>query len=202
MFHVEHEAELRLFADFVATVGVERGLVGPREVPRIWERHILNCAVVAELIPHGASVADVGSGAGLPGLVLAIARPDLDVHLIEPLLRRTTFLSEAVSLLGLTERVKVHRGRANEVRLTSASGTCDVVTSRAVAALDVLTQWSLPLVKVGGEMLALKGSSAAEELATHQAAIARAGGDAGEVLTVGAGVVDPETTVVRIRRIK
>lgn len=197
MFHVEHEAQLRRFAEFVASAGVERGLVGPREVPRIWDRHILNCAVVADLIPHGASVADVGSGAGLPGLVLAIVRPDLEVHLIEPLLRRTTFLSEAVALLGLEDRVTVHRGRANDVRLT-----CDVVTSRAVAALDVLTQWSLPLIKVGGQMLALKGSSAAEELATHRHAIAKAGGDAGEVLTVGAGVVDPGTTVVRIRRIK
>lgn len=194
---MEHEAQLRQFAEFIATAGVERGLVGPREVPRIWDRHILNCAVVADLISHGASIADVGSGAGLPGLVLAIVRPDLQVHLVEPLLRRTTFLSEAVSLLGLQERVTVHRGRANEVKLQ-----CDVVTSRAVAALDVLTAWSLPLVHVGGEMLALKGSSAAEELATHAAAIAKAGGDAGEILTVGAGVVDPETTVVRIRRIK
>ena len=135
LFYVEHEAELRQFADFVATAGVERGLVGPREVPRIWERHILNCAVVADLIPHGATVVDVGSGAGLPGLVLAIVRPDLEVHLIEPLLRRTQFLTEAVDLLGLVPaRVMVHRGRAHEFTLAA-----DVVTSRAVAALDVLT---------------------------------------------------------------
>lgn len=194
---MEHEAQLRQFAEFIATAGVERGLVGPREVPRIWERHILNCAVVAELIPAGASVVDVGSGAGLPGVVLAIVRPDLQLHLVEPLLRRVTFLNEAVELLGLSSRVHVHRGRANEVDLRA-----DVVTSRAVAALDVLTQWSLPLVRVGGQMLAMKGSSAAEELASARQAITKAGGDAGEVLHVGMAVLDPPTTVVRIYRVR
>ena len=194
---MEHEAQLRQFAEFIATAGVERGLVGPREVPRIWERHILNCAVVAELIPAGASVVDVGSGAGLPGVVLAIVRPDLQLHLVEPLLRRVTFLNEAVELLGLSSRVHVHRGRANEVDLRA-----DVVTSRAVAALDVLTQWSLPLVRVGGQMLAMKGSSAAEELASARQAITKAGGDAGELLHVGMAVLDPPTTVVRIYRVR
>ena len=186
------------YAHIIATAGVERGLVGPREVPRLWDRHILNCAVVEEVIPQGSTVADVGTGAGFPGLVLAIVRPDLEVHLVEPLLRRTTFLSDTVAQLGLADRVHVHRARAEK-----AAGTvlCDLVTSRAVSSLDALTAWSLPLVPIGGAMIAMKGSSVAEELQTHATAIRLAGGDEGEVLQCGAGLVDPPTTVVRIRRV-
>jgi 16S rRNA (guanine527-N7)-methyltransferase len=189
---------LTRYAQIAATVGVERGLIGPREVPRLWERHILNCAVVEELIPHNSRVVDVGSGAGLPGLVLALARPDLSVVLVEPLLRRATFLTETVATLGLGDRVQVHRSRAE-----TAAGVVqgDVVTSRAVASLETLTAWSLPLVPVGGFMLALKGTTADTELSAARSAITLAGGDAGEVLLCGAGVVDPVTTVVRVNRI-
>ncbi len=147
------------YVDLLASVGTVRGLIGPREVPRLWDRHIRNCAAVAPAFPQGARVADVGSGAGLPGLVLALARPDLHVTLIEPLLRRTTFLSEVVADLQLTT-VDVVRARAEE-----HDDTFDVVTSRAVAPLEKLLRWCLPLCRPGGIVLALKGSSAEEELA-------------------------------------
>src|SRR3954449_533182 len=125
------------YAELLATDGVVRGLIGPREAPRLWERHLLNCAVVAEMIPYGASVLDVGSGAGLPGIVLAVARPDLSVTLVEPLARRTTFLTEAVDTLGLGTTVTVVRARAEEA-LRNGTPTADVVTARAVAPLDRL----------------------------------------------------------------
>lgn len=185
------------YAELLAGAGVERGLIGPREVPRLWDRHLLNCAVVvgpeSGLIPEGASVIDVGSGAGLPGLVWGIARPDLDIVLLEPLLRRATFLEEAVSILGL-ERVRVVRGRAEESKLAAA-----VVTARAVAPLDRLLGWVARLVAPGGEVLALKGSSAAEEIAAAQAA-----GISGtyELISCGVGIVDPPATVVRIRELQ
>ena len=138
-----------------------RGLIGPREAPRLWDRHLLNCAVLGEVVPRGVAVADVGSGAGLPGLVLAIARPDLRVTLVEPLLRRTRFLDEVVDLLGLQAQVEVLRGRAEEL----ADGrTFDVVTARAVAPLERLARWCLPLVAPGGELVAMKGASAPAEV--------------------------------------
>src|SRR3954471_2004435 len=148
------EAELR------ATDGVVRGLIGPREAPRMWERHLLNCGVMSEIIPAGASVVDVGSGAGLPGIVRGVARPDLPITLVEPLARRTAFLSEAVTLLGLEATVTVVRGRAEDVVDGPPAGA-DVVTARAVASLDRLAGWCLPLARTGGRLLALKGSSAA-----------------------------------------
>src|SRR5687768_3453683 len=149
------------FADLLATAGVVRGLIGPREAPRLWERHLLNCAAVAELISPAATVIDVGSGAGLPGIVLAVARPDISVILVEPLARRTAFLDEAVSLLGLADQVTVERGRAEEFvgRLSA-----EVVTARAVAPLDRLAGWCLPLTTLGGRLLALKGMTAADEV--------------------------------------
>ncbi|MGH8868695.1 MAG: 16S rRNA (guanine(527)-N(7))-methyltransferase RsmG [Actinomycetes bacterium] len=180
----------------LAGPAVERGLVGPREVSRLWERHILNCAVVTELIPPGASVVDVGSGAGLPGIVMALTRSDLRVTLLEPLLRRTTFLEESVEALRLGDRVTVIRGRAEEVAGT-VSG--EVVTARAVAPLEKLAWWCLPLVTPGGQLLAIKGSSAAEEVASSKAAIRRLGGGPAEVLRVGAEVSESPATVVRIR---
>lgn len=186
---------LSRYADILATTAVERGLIGPREVPRIWERHILNSAVLGELVPQDAEVIDVGSGAGLPGIPLALVRPDLKVVLLEPLLRRATFLSEVIAELGLTGRVSVDRGRAEERRGNYA---VDVVTSRAVAPLDRLAGWCLPLTKPGGVMLALKGSSAQEEIESSRAAIGKAGGKDAEVLTCGSGVVEPPTIVVRI----
>src|SRR4051812_1196632 len=149
------------YADALATSGAERGLIGPREVPRIWDRHLLNCVVLAELISADVELADVGSGAGLPGLPIAIARPDVTVSLVEPLLRRVVWLREVVEELGLSN-VEIIRGRANVV--AEAGQAFDVVTARAVAPLTGLLELCLPLVRPGGELLAMKGESAAEEL--------------------------------------
>ena len=182
------------FAALLASDGVVRGLIGPRETPRLWERHLLNCAVLGELVPEEASVCDIGSGAGLPGLVLAIARPDLTITLVEPLLRRTTFLDEAVQRLEL-DNVEVVRARAEELH---GVRTFDVVTSRAVAPLPKLLRWSLPLTRPGGAVVAMKGSSAQEEVdgARKELRALRAGPVS--VHTVGLGVVDPPTIVVRV----
>ena len=146
-------AQIQRFAELLATEGVRRGLIGPRELPRLWTRHILNCVVVQGLIARGRSVADLGSGAGLPGVVLAVARPDLSVTLIEPLLRRTRFLEEVTADLELSN-VTVVRARAEELRGRVAF---DVVVARAVAPLDRLARWGLPLCMPGGELLAIKG---------------------------------------------
>jgi 16S rRNA (guanine527-N7)-methyltransferase len=191
----------RSFARLLVTDGVVRGLIGPREAPRIWERHLINCAVMAEMIPNGASVVDVGSGAGLPGIVLAVARPDLSITLVEPLARRTAFLSEAVTALGLESTVQVVRGRAEDVVDGPPAGA-DVVTARAVAALDRLAGWCLPLAHVGGRLLALKGASAADEVAEHRAAVADLGGSDPIVHTCGEGLIDPPATVVEIVKVR
>ncbi len=185
------------FAELLATEGVIRGLIGPREAPRIWDRHILNCAVLEELIPLSASVIDVGSGAGLPGIVLAVVRPDLQVTLVEPLARRTAFLEEAVQQLDLSG-VTVVRGRAEE--LTGKLPPADITTARAVAPLDRLAGWCLPLTAVGGRLLAMKGSSAREEVDEHRAALQKLGGGQMRVLTCGAGLIEPEATVVEVIR--
>jgi 16S rRNA (guanine527-N7)-methyltransferase len=157
------------YADLLASDGVSRGLIGPREAPRLWERHLFNCAVVDELLARDAEVCDIGSGAGLPGLVLAIRRPDLRVTLVEPLLRRTTFLTEAVERLGL-DNVSVVRERAENLHGTVGF---DVVTSRAVAPLPRLLAWSLPLVRPGGSVLAIKGASAHREVIDAKADLER-----------------------------
>jgi 16S rRNA (guanine527-N7)-methyltransferase len=188
----------RRYADLLATEGVVRGLIGPREAPRIWDRHLLNSVAVMEMIPDKASVTDVGSGAGLPGIPLAIARPDLTVVLVDSLARRTTFLSEVVEALGLAERVRVVRGRAEE--LVGTVPPADVVTARAVAPLDRLAAWCLPLVAVGGRLLALKGASAADEVTEHAAAVGRLGGGTPSVYRCGEGVLDEPTTVVEVVR--
>ncbi|WP_203732876.1 16S rRNA (guanine(527)-N(7))-methyltransferase RsmG [Paractinoplanes durhamensis] len=185
------------YARLLVTDGVVRGLIGPREAPRIWERHLVNCAVMSEMIPNGASVLDVGSGAGLPGIVLAVARPDLTITLVEPLARRTAFLTEAVTALGLEAAVTVVRGRADEVVGGPAAGA-DVVTARAVAPLDRLAGWCLPLARVGGRLLALKGSSAADEADEHRAVIAELGGGEPVLRLCGTGLIDPPATVVEI----
>lgn len=190
----EREPLVVAYAELLATDGVERGLIGPREVPRLWERHILNCAVLGELVPEGVAVIDVGSGAGLPGIPLAIARSDVEVMLVEPMLRRTVFLEEAVAALGLTN-VTVFRGRAEDCDVAAP-----VVTARAVASLDKLARWCLPLVVSGGELLAMKGSSAEGEVATHAKAVRKAGGGAAEVLTCGAKLLEVPTTIVRIAK--
>lgn len=184
------------YADQLTHQATLRGLIGPREVPRLWERHILNCAVITELMPMGATVADVGSGAGLPGIVIAIRRPDLHVTLIEPLLRRTTFLDELVETMGL-QNVVVRRGRAEELH---GEATYDVVTSRAVAPMERLARWSLPLVREGGTFLAMKGSSAAAELTAAVPAVRALGGIDARVAELGAAWLETPVTVVEMRR--
>ncbi|HEX8344062.1 MAG TPA: 16S rRNA (guanine(527)-N(7))-methyltransferase RsmG [Actinoplanes sp.] len=186
------------YAELLITDGVIRGLIGPREAPRVWDRHLINCGVMSEMIPIGASVVDVGSGAGLPGIVLAVARPDLVVTLVEPLARRTAFLSEAVTKLGLDGAVTVVRGRAEDV--AGDLPAADLVTARAVAPLDRLAGWCLPLLSIGGRLLALKGASAAEEVAEHHDAVARLGGSSPVVRLCGVGVIGPPTTVVETVR--
>lgn len=184
----------------LATDGSTRGFIGPREVPRLWDRHILNCAVIGEAFDQGISVADIGSGAGLPGIPLAIARPDLNIRLIEPLLKRSTFLGEVVEALEL-DNVTVIRGRAEEPSVRKA-GKVDVVTSRAVAPLGKLAGWSLPLARIGGYMVAMKGSSVNEELERDAYDIKRAGGGEAEIFTAGAGLLEEETRLIRIPRVR
>ena len=148
------------YAAILATRGVEWGLIGPREAEHIWDRHVVNSLAVAAATPQGATVVDVGSGAGLPGLPLALARPDLRVTLLEPLLRRATFLTEVVGELSLGDRVDVVRARAED-----HDATYDVVTCRAVARLPKLLGWTAPLIGRRGRLVALKGASASDELA-------------------------------------
>ncbi|MEH0545486.1 16S rRNA (guanine(527)-N(7))-methyltransferase RsmG [Streptomyces sp. B21-105] len=183
------------YAELLAEAGVQRGLIGPREVPRLWERHLLNCAVLSEVVPEGVTVCDVGSGAGLPGIPLALVREDLKITLLEPLLRRTNFLTEVVELLGL-DHVTVARGRAEEVMGTMSP--VHVVTARAVAPLDRLATWGIPLLRPYGEMLALKGDTAEEELKSAATALSKLGAVGTSILQVGEGVVEPLSTVVRV----
>lgn len=182
------------YAEALAGSGVERGLIGPREVDRIWDRHILNSVAVAELIEPDARVIDIGSGAGLPGIPIAIARPDLHVALVEPMLRRTEFLIEAADELGLT--VEVVRGRAEEPAVRTRVAGADVVVSRAVASLDKLTRWSFPLLRLGGRMLALKGERAEDEVAEGRRGMVALGASEVEVVRCGEGCSSPPATVV------
>lgn len=186
------------YVGHLVTSGVERGLIGPREAERIWERHVLNCAVVAELIPEGAKVVDIGSGAGLPGIPLALARPDLRIVLVEPMARRVQWLTEVVEDLGLS--LPVERGRAEESVIRRRWAGADVVTARAVAPLHRLVGWSLPLLRVGGVLLALKGASAAEEIDRDSAEVTRLGGLRPRIERCGAGLVEPPSTVVVVER--
>ena len=154
------EGSIRAFAQFLVTAGIERGLIGPREGERIWDRHIFNCLPITELLPQGASLFDIGSGAGLPGIVIALARPDLKVTLIEPLERRVEFLKEAVAAIpDLPFPIEVLRGRAQDIKKSA-----DFVTARAVAPLEKLKKMSWHMVKTGGSLLAMKGESAATEM--------------------------------------
>jgi 16S rRNA (guanine527-N7)-methyltransferase len=188
------------YAEMLATDGVERGLIGPREVPRLWDRHLLNCAVLSEILPSGSRIVDVGSGAGLPGLVLACRRPDLRVVLVESLSRRVSFLREAVATLELGTHVEVVHGRAEDREVRVAVGGAPWVTARAVAPLDRLVRWCVPLLKPGGSLLAMKGVQAEAEMQAHRAAIRRLGGDKVSIMTCGIGVVEPPVRVVVVRR--
>jgi 16S rRNA (guanine527-N7)-methyltransferase len=189
----------RRFAEHLVTSGVERGLLGPREAPRVWDRHVLNCAVVAELMPDGARVVDIGSGAGLPGIPLALARPDLRIVLVEPLARRVEWLREVVADLELA--VEVERGRAEDVVVRRRWEGADVVTARAVAPLARLAGWSLPLLRTGGRLFAVKGSSAAAEIQRDASTVRRLGGGLPRIELCGVGIVDPASTVVVVERV-
>ncbi|MBB1040141.1 16S rRNA (guanine(527)-N(7))-methyltransferase RsmG [Dietzia sp. DQ11-44] len=172
------------YVEILATAGLERGLMGPRERPRLWDRHVLNSAAAAVGFMENESVVDIGSGAGLPGIPLALARPDLRITLVEPLLRRSTFLLEVVDQLGLD--VRVVRGRAEEKDVIADAGGADVVTSRAVAPLSRLAGWSAPLLRPGGRMVALKGASAADEIERDERALRKLGFDGARVEVVSA----------------
>jgi 16S rRNA (guanine527-N7)-methyltransferase len=182
------------YADMLAGDGIIRGLIGPREGARLWDRHLLNCAVVADLVPCPATLLDIGSGAGLPGIVLAMLLPDVRVTLLEPMARRVEFLEECRTGLGLSN-VTVRRGRAEEVR---GQVCADVVTARAVAPLDRLAGLALPLVRPGGMVLALKGERAAAEADAAGPMLRRLGVSDITVLRVGVGRIAPPTTVLRL----
>lgn len=216
MFHVKHgpvpaapDAAAEVFGDrletaeryaaILAGAGVEWGLIGPREVDRLWDRHILNSSALGELLVPDERIADIGSGAGLPGIPLALARPDVHVTLIEPLLRRSEFLREAVDELGLD--VAVVRGRAEDSEVRKSVGELDVVTSRAVASLDKLTRWSMPLLRVDGRMLALKGERAGAEIEEHRRVMASLGAVDARVVKCGVNYLNPPVTVVAVRRV-
>ena len=186
------------YAQLLASAGVERGLLGPREAGRVWDRHLLNAAVIGELLDPGERLVDIGSGAGLPGIPLAIARPDLEIVLLEPLLRRSEFLNEVVAELELT--VDVVRGRAEEPGVRDRCGGRDAAVSRAVAGLDKLTRWSLPLLRPGGRIIAIKGERASGEVQEHRRVMAAAGAVDVRVVTCGANYLHPPTTVVLARR--
>jgi 16S rRNA (guanine527-N7)-methyltransferase len=186
------------YAQILAGAGVERGLLGPREVDRLWDRHILNSAAVAELFDSNDRIADIGSGAGLPGIPLALARPDLRLTLIEPLLRRSEFLREVVDDLGL--EITIVRGRAEDRSVRQQVGEMDAVVSRAVASLDKLTKWSLPLLRPDGRMVAIKGERAEEEIREHRRVMTSLGAVDVRVMRCGADYLDPPVTAVVARR--
>jgi len=184
------------YGQLLATVGVERGLIGPREVDRLWDRHLLNSAVLAPFLPEAGRVVDLGSGAGLPGIIVALMRPDLDVVLLEPLLRRATFLAETVDQLGLSNS-SVVRARAEDWK-TQEPATAAAVVARAVAPLERLAGWAVPLIAPGGVLLALKGETADAELAAAGPALIRLGISEQALHKVSAGT--SVTGVVRLQR--
>jgi 16S rRNA (guanine527-N7)-methyltransferase len=196
------------YVERLAGDGVARGLIGPREVPRLWERHVLNSAAVAEVVPHGARVVDVGSGAGLPGIPLGLARPDLTVTLVEPMARRVEFLEEALRDLtdaglgagGWIGAWRLIRGRAEERSVVSAVGAVDVVTARAVAPLPRLVGWCRGLLRPGTQLIALVGAKAVEELTAIVPELTAAGMRDVHARAVGAGLGDAATTVVVMTR--
>ncbi|QGN34529.1 16S rRNA (guanine(527)-N(7))-methyltransferase RsmG [Microlunatus sp. Gsoil 973] len=184
------------YVDILADRGISWGLIGPREADRLWDRHVLNSVAMSDLVADGVSVIDVGSGAGLPGVPLAIRRPDLDVTLLEPLLRRANFLTEVIGELDLGDRVRVVRARAED-----HDGRYDVVTARAVAPLPRLLTWCLPLMGSTGELLALKGSSAASEIDQARQVLDNRRLHA-DVISVRAHPRAESTQVVRVRPVR
>jgi 16S rRNA (guanine527-N7)-methyltransferase len=215
MFHVKHgpvsaapDVAADVFGDrlevaerytaMLAGAGVEWGLIGPREIDRLWERHVLNSAAVGELLTAGERIADIGSGAGLPGIPLALVRPDVTVTLIEPLLRRSEFLREVIAELNLN--VVVVRGRAEDRVVRDEVGDMDVVTSRAVASLDKLSRWCMPLLRTDGRMLAIKGERAELEVEEHRRVMRSVGAVDARVVRCGASYLNPPVTVVVVRR--
>jgi 16S rRNA (guanine527-N7)-methyltransferase len=182
------------FAAILADTGVSHGLIGPREVPRLWDRHVLNCAVAHQAFPEGVSVIDVGSGAGLPGLALAVARPDLRLHLVEPMLRRTNWLSMTADALGL-DNVTVHRGRAEEF---TGRLSAPYATARAVARIDKLARWTFPLLDDGGVLVALKGEQAAQELEEERRALTKLGMVDAAIRTYGADLLEVPTITLEL----
>lgn len=188
------------YAARLAGPGVLRGLIGPREAARLWDRHLLNSAILTDLVPDGARVVDVGSGAGLPGVPMAIRRPDLAVDLVEPMQRRVTFLTEVSAELGATVGMRVVRGRADDVEVVRRVGGADWVVARAVAPLDRLVRWCLPLLSPNGRLLALKGAGAAEEAEQHAQAIETSGARLASVEQLGNGVLRDPTWVVVVER--
>jgi len=185
-------AQAQKYAGLLTSVGVERGIVGPAEAERVWDRHLLNCGVVARLIPAKAGVLDLGSGAGLPGIVLAILLPGARVTLLEPLARRVDFLQECVAELGL-DNAQVVRARAEDL---AGQVQADVVTSRAVAPLDKLAGLSLGLARPGGRVLAIKGAAAETELAKARPVLARLGVTDARVVHAGSADGGAAATVV------
>jgi 16S rRNA (guanine527-N7)-methyltransferase len=188
------------YAQLLAGDGIEHGLLGPAERDRIWSRHLVNSAVVSELLPEDARLVDVGSGAGLPGLAIACRRPDLRVDLVEPTLRRVEFLVRAVRALGLGDQVHVVRGRAESVDVVETVGQADWVVARAVAPLGRLAGWCLPLTRSGGRLLAMKGERAEQEIDADTAAIRSAGGVVERIARCGEGVIADPVRVVVVRR--
>jgi 16S rRNA (guanine527-N7)-methyltransferase len=186
------------YAEMLAESGVDRGVIGPQEAGQLWERHLLNSAVLGELVPEGCQVLDLGSGAGLPGIPLAIARPDLAIVLLEPMARRIAWLHEVVAELDLG--VSVYRGRAEESWVRDELSGNDVVTARAVAPLGRLTEWALPLVAPGGRLLAVKGARAEDEVARDVGAVRAAGGVVVEIVECGVTIAQSPTRVIVVNR--
>lgn len=193
---------LEPFHDVLAGEGIVRGVIGPREQDRLWARHLLNCAAVADpslgLVPPGATVVDVGTGGGLPGIVWALVRPDISMVLVEPLQRRIAFLSETLATLGITDRVQLQAVRAQEL----AGPIGDVVTSRALSSLEDIAAWSVPLMKPGGAIVAMKGARADAELQDGRESIRLMGVGEAEVVRIGPVQADghPWASVVVMRK--
>jgi 16S rRNA (guanine527-N7)-methyltransferase len=193
-FFADRMSLAEAYADILRTDGIDHGLIGPREGARIWSRHILNCAVLRELVQPADLVADIGSGAGLPGIPLAIAIPGLRVTLVEPLERRAAFLVAAVAALGIGGQIDVLRARAEERPDLDAS--FNVVTARALAPVSGLLGWTVPLTKPGGRVIAMKGAKVREELAAARRELRRYGVQEWRMHSLGQEIVSPPTTVV------